>query len=419
MAENTLDGEYLIKFFGKHFNLKLEASHLFNMLSNVFTNAHYEQDLKYADRSSGTLRLYTAVANLLNTRFETATPVTTEQVISFGGCGPALEHFTRTIGDPGDHILIAAPYYKGFDSDLMTTNNVVPIGVDIPLGVLGSAAEVSYLEEKLYQCKKEGKIVKGVILCNPHNPLGRCYTREAVLAYAQFCERHNLHLLSDEIYALSVFPSKDVPLPNRFVSALSFDFSKHEVNPGRVHVVYGMSKDFAANGFRIGVIISQHNPKLLKSITTTATFSKVASPADTLWSALLDNQKELAKYITKNQNDLRVAYDFAVSWLKFHKIPYIPSNAGHFLAIDLRGVLSNVDKYGSMIPITRGMSMYEREAALLVFLLKHKTYIDSGALFHMPEGGWFRFTFTMRRDYFVVGLQRLERALGWMKAPLI
>jgi hypothetical protein len=42
-------------------------------------------------------------------------------------------------------------------------------------------------------------------VCNPQNPLGRTYSRETLLAYARFCEENDLHLVSDEIYAMSVY----------------------------------------------------------------------------------------------------------------------------------------------------------------------------------------------------------------------
>lgn len=42
-------------------------------------------------------------------------------------------------------------------------------------------------------------------MCNPQNPLGRAYSRETLLAYAKFCEEKDLHLVSDEIYAMSTY----------------------------------------------------------------------------------------------------------------------------------------------------------------------------------------------------------------------
>jgi len=43
------------------------------------------------------------------------------------------------------------------------------------------------------------------MLCHPQNPFGQCYNKETLLAYAIFAEKHNLHLISDELYALSIY----------------------------------------------------------------------------------------------------------------------------------------------------------------------------------------------------------------------
>jgi aspartate/methionine/tyrosine aminotransferase len=93
--------------------------------------------------------------------------------------------------------------------------------------------------------------VKGVVLCNPHNPLGRCYTKKALEAISSFCETHDLHLISDEIYALSTYSSHDIPHTVQFVSMLSLDLSALKVDPTRVHVIWSVSKDFGCSGLRL------------------------------------------------------------------------------------------------------------------------------------------------------------------------
>lgn len=59
----------------------------------------------------------------------------------------------------------------------------------------------------------------------------------------QFCETNKLHLISDEVYALSVHTPDDKDLPN-FTSVLSFD-PTGLIDPERLHVLYGMSKVLA------------------------------------------------------------------------------------------------------------------------------------------------------------------------------
>jgi hypothetical protein len=75
-------------------------------------------------------------------------------------------------------------------------------GLD-PLGV----AAVARYEDRLLELKAQGVRVAAVLIANPHNPLGRCYPRDALLEFMRLCRRHGAHLVSDEVYALSVFPN--------------------------------------------------------------------------------------------------------------------------------------------------------------------------------------------------------------------
>lgn len=111
---------------------------------------------------------------------------------------------------------------------------------------------VAKYEKALLQAQKEGVKVKAFLLCNPHNPLGKCYPADTLKALMGFCEKYNLHLISDEIYALSVFPTEGEQR-TPFTSVLSFD-PKGLLNPDRIHVLYGMSKvgPCAAKSARMG-----------------------------------------------------------------------------------------------------------------------------------------------------------------------
>lgn len=81
---------------------------------------------------------------------------------------------------------------------------------------------------------------------------------------------HNLHLISDEIYALSSFSHLiDTSKQDPFQSILSINY-KDFIDPSLVHVIYGMSKDFAVNGFRVGFIINQFNEPLRLALMRSA-----------------------------------------------------------------------------------------------------------------------------------------------------
>jgi 1-aminocyclopropane-1-carboxylate synthase len=103
-----------------------------------------------------------------------------------------------------------------------------------------SVDAVAKYEEALLQAQENGIKVRALLLCNPHNPLGKCYPVETLKEMFGFCQKYNIHLISDEIYALSVFEvegAKRTP----FTSVLSID-PTGLLRIDQIHVLYGMSK---------------------------------------------------------------------------------------------------------------------------------------------------------------------------------
>jgi len=350
--------------------------------------------------------------------------VVPDHMAAFSGCSPVIENFARAIANekenPQDRdiLLTVAPYYSGFRTFTQSNNITLTTFPLRHFDALGTLAEIAALNDFYSSLSPEQRArVKGVIICNPHNPLGRCYHRETIIQYALWCERNNVHLVSDEIYALSVFPSEAVPYPVQFTSALSIDFANEGVtHPGRIHVIYGLSKDFNSSGFRIGALISQHNPDLVASVTPDAWYSQIGGPPDVMCSALLNNRNLLSNFITTNQSGLKEAYEFATHWFKFHGIPHTNSNAGQFAVLDFTFILRQVDRYGPIVGFTPQTTPAEFERIFRSFLKLKKVLFGAGTAFGLPPG-WFRFTFSMRRDYFIVGLKRLEVALEWPHFP--
>lgn len=142
----------------------------------------------------------------------------------------------------------------GFDEDMTVRSGAVVIAVDVGSDY-ASPSTLDAFEHQLNLSMQAGIKPAAVMLTNPNNPLGFNYPRETIIAYARFCEKHNLHLVVDEIYALSQFENDEVEEKDRvpFTSILAIDVLKEAgCNPARVHVLYGVAKDFGANGLRIG-----------------------------------------------------------------------------------------------------------------------------------------------------------------------
>jgi len=264
-----------------------------------------------------------------------------------------------------------------------------------------------------------GVRVRAVLLCNPQNPYGRCYTPRALEGYAKFCEAHDLHLISDEIYALSTFASADVPAPAPFASILSLDLDALGVRRERVHVLYGMSKDFGSNGFRAGALHSW-SARLRTSLCASTLFMLVSSPAAGLWAGLLGDARRLDEFVALNRRVLGEAYEHMTRWLRFHGVPYIPAEAGQFVMADFTPVLADpartsADGSGKeRLRFPPESSLEQREALLAAFLTEHaKVVVGKGAAFHMPHPGWLRLTFSVERARVDAALRRMEEQLEW------
>ena len=93
--------------------------------------------------------------------------------------------------------------------------------------------------------------IRGLLLTNPNNPLGQCYPQSVLEGCLKFCQKRNIHFISDEIYALTSFACDEITDPSPFVSTLSLDLPALGCDPSRVHVLWSTSKDFGQSGIRM------------------------------------------------------------------------------------------------------------------------------------------------------------------------
>lgn len=166
---------------------------------------------------------------------------------------------------PGEGILLNRPVYGRFELDYGVEAGVEIIYADTDTDMAFMPDAVEKYEQALASAKERGVIIRAVLLVNPHNPVGklaylfgvlldiwlgaylisiwnsgRCYPVKTLKAIARFCDRHKLHLISDEVYASCVFETDD-PEAVPFTSILSLDLNGL-IDPNLVHVLYGFSK---------------------------------------------------------------------------------------------------------------------------------------------------------------------------------
>lgn len=170
--------------------------------------------------------------------------------------------------EPGDGILVSRPMYGRFELDYGVEADVKIIYADTEAEEAFTPAAIAKYEVALKEAEQKGTKIRAVLIANPNNPVGRssyiniiikfaaifslsyscvdvissgrCYPVEMLKEICRFCQRHRLHLISDEVYALCIFDSGN-PDAVPFNSILSLDFSDL-IDPNLVHFMYGFSK---------------------------------------------------------------------------------------------------------------------------------------------------------------------------------
>ena len=118
---------------------------------------------------------------------------TPDQVVNGIGVVTMLRFTVEAITSPGDKIAVFSPVYDPFFAIVENTGRTL---VDLPMEVFEGQyhVDMTAFEAALRQG------VKALILCNPHNPVGKVWTRAELEAIAALCQRYGVYILSDEVH---------------------------------------------------------------------------------------------------------------------------------------------------------------------------------------------------------------------------
>lgn len=374
---------------------------------SAFANSNMHTTSKtftYGDGPWGSLRLRNAMAKHMNRHFFPVSPVDPNDILFANGITSICELLGFTIAEAGDGILLPRPIYQAFATDFGAKAQVKCVFTAFgDVDQFSPACVVKY-EQALQDAENGGTKVRALLLCNPHNPLGKCYPKETIIALMQFCQHHSIHLIADEIYALSIFDIDD-PDALPFTSVLSFDTTPY-IDTNLLHVLYGFSKDFASGGLRLGCIYTR-NEALMDAIGAITQFAWSGSMNETLAILMLEDKAWLAGFVKESQTALAKRNLLVRHKLEEHDIPYYKgANAGFFLWIDLGKWLPTKDANGKAIE-----DQWDREAELVRRMGEKKVYFTDGKSLCAEEAGWFRVIFSQETAVIDEGFKRLLEVL--------
>ncbi|KAI3371478.1 hypothetical protein L3Q82_024065 [Scortum barcoo] len=349
--------------------------------------------LQYSDWRGHTF-LREEVAEFLTHYCCSPNPLNADNVVVMNGCGSLFSCIAAVICDPKDAILIPTPFYGVITEDLHLYSEVKLFHV--PLACEANVEDgrpfhltVDKLEEGLKRAKQEGLVIRAVILMNPHNPLAEIYSLQEMIAFLEFAKRNELHAIVDEVYMLTVFDESVT-----FHSVLSIDSLP---DPQRTHVMWGMSKDFAMAGIRMGTLYTE-NRDLVEALAQLGSFHGISGTTQHQVARLLQDREWISKeFLPENRRRLKAAHSYLTGELQDIGVPYLDRPATLYVWADLRKYLRE--------------SSFEEELSLWRSFLRHKVVLSCGQAFSCSTPGWFRIVFADQQHHLQLGLKRIKEAL--------
>lgn len=287
-----------------------------------FLNAVKNSDMKIVEysHSAGNESYRKKLCNYYNEYKINLDP--SDIIITCGG-SEAIEIAMLTCFNPGDEIIIPEPFYANYNGFSRAADVIVkPIRSYIETGFALPPVEEF---EKAITSK-----TKGIMICNPGNPTGYLYTKEELEALKTIVKKHDLFLLSDEVYREFCYDGKE------YVSVMHLDGIENNVI-----LLDSISKRYSACGARIGAMISRNKEIMAAALKFAQARLSPPSYGQLGAEAALDTPKSYFEGVKKEYVSRR---DFVIESLNKMEGVYCPKPSGAFYCI-AKLPIDNADKF--------------------------------------------------------------------------
>jgi len=370
---------------------------LISTVMQIPTMNHFKQEVTHYFDLRGTPPLRKALAKFLTRQLqvEPEQALNPDMMTVTNGAGTGLEMLVQVLTEPGFSWMSPTPHCKQLEYNLTIRGGETPT-IPIPLSSRLDGGATKPFELTIRKVKiahklamQRGKKIAGIILCNPHNPLGTIYSMELIKQILIFAKEEGLHVIFDEVYALSMH--EDVP----FFSVASL---RDLPNSMTTHFVWSCSKDLALSGFRCGVVYSW-NPYVNKSLSLLSQFTAVPLLVQEKIRCLLTTQNKFLEetFIPYNQIRLQKAKDRMIERLQILNIETHPCEAGLFLWCNVSEHLKE--------------RTYAEELDLCEKMLAVGLWVVPGRLMDCVEPGWIRINFARKHEEWIEFFIRFPKAL--------
>lgn len=309
---------------------------------------------------------------------------TTDQITISTGAKQCLANVFMAILNPGDEILIPIPYWVSYP-ELVKLADGVPVFVETL-----KENNYKYTIEDLEKAVSDK--TKAVLINSPNNPTGTIYNREELIEIAEFAKKHDLLIISDEIYEKLIYDGE------KHISIASLSQDAFE----RTVVINGVSKTYAMTGWRLGYMAaSKEITKLMTSIQShmTSNVNTIAQyAAIEALNGPIEDLNTMVKEFERRRN-------FMVDRLgKIDGVSIIKPSGAFYIMVNISSYFNTTFK-GEEIKNSLDFSR--------VLLDEEKVAVIPGAGFGLDE--YIRLSYATSMDIIETGIDRIAMFINKIK----
>ncbi|MDO9000912.1 MAG: pyridoxal phosphate-dependent aminotransferase [Bacteroidota bacterium] len=245
------------------------------------------------------------------------------QVIITCGGSEAIEIALLTCFNPGDEIIVPEPFYANY--------NGFSCAADVVVKPVRSFIDTGFALPKISDFEKViTPKTKGIMICNPGNPTGYLYTKAELEALRDLVKKHDLFLLSDEVYREFCYDDKE------YISVMHLEGIEENVI-----LLDSISKRYSACGARIGAMISKNKEVMASALKFAQARLSPPSYGQIGAEAALDTPKS---YFAEVKKEYIARRDFVIESLNNMEGVFCPKPSGAFYCI-AKLPIDNADKF--------------------------------------------------------------------------
>ncbi|WP_336686893.1 pyridoxal phosphate-dependent aminotransferase [Chryseobacterium bernardetii] len=185
-----------------------------------------------------------------------------ENVLAVNSAAQGMFLIAKYVLNPGDEAIILDPVDFLFKKSVETAGGTVKL---CPVNT--QTGEIDF-EKLIASINSNTKLIS---ICNPHNPLGKVYSKDVLKKVSEIASAHDLWVMSDEIWSDIIYDNRDFYT----YSAVSEEAKR------KSFTVYGFSKSFGIAGLRIGAVLC-NDQEILEDFTEKSNFNSTIEGVSTL-----------------------------------------------------------------------------------------------------------------------------------------